>query len=135
MALCYYSTKRSYCMFVYLLFLYVITIVICRALRGLNLEKKNYSILFYFKLRCLEHHRIQRITWSESAFTTVLTLCFNLLNVFFNNCLVLNQVGIYFCKMIDWLINCIQFQDCFLKTIYSCCFVITKMHRCNLRSH
>lgn len=35
-------------MFVYLLFLYVITIVICRALQGLNLEKKFipfYSIL------------------------------------------------------------------------------------------
>lgn len=50
-------------MFVYLLFLYVITIVICRALRGLNLEKKIIPLeLFYFKLRCLEHHRIQRIT-------------------------------------------------------------------------
>lgn len=134
MALCYYSTKRSYCMFVYLLFLYVITIVICRALRGLNLEKKIYSILFYFKLRCLEHHRIQRITWSESAFTTVLTLCFNLLNVFFNNCLVLNQVGIFLQN--DWLINWLySISRLFLKTIYSCCFVITKMHRCNLRSH
>lgn len=112
MALCYYSTKRSYCMFVYLLFLYVITIVICRALRGLNLEKKNYSILFYFKLRCLEHHRIQGITWSESAFTTVLTLCFNLLNDFLIIVLFWTK-WVYFCKMIDWLINCIQFQDCF----------------------
>lgn len=44
MALCYYSTKRPYCMFVYLLSLYVITILICRALRDPNLEKKFYSI-------------------------------------------------------------------------------------------
>lgn len=55
MALCYYSTKRPYCMFVYLLSLYVITILICRALRDPNLKKN--SIPFYFKLRYLEHQQ------------------------------------------------------------------------------
>lgn len=48
MLLCYYSIKWFYCMFVYLLFLYVIIIVICCVLWGFNLEKK--IILFYFIL-------------------------------------------------------------------------------------